>query len=119
MQSARQFCAIYRVSVQNDGIRFSFCKGVALNGAIVRLNQQRKFSSFGRSSVSQKHTSTCVSVHGGGPSCQGCHIRVGCQLFKTLVIEYEQFQGLYGILFLHESCLYLSDSAVVQCQVLV
>ena len=93
--------------------------GVALNGAIVCLNQQRKFSSFGRSSVSQKHTSTCVSVHGEGQSCQGCHIHVGCQLFKTLVIEYEQFQGLYGILFLRESCLYSSDSAVVQCQVLV
>ena len=85
--------------MQNVGIRFSFCKGVALNGAIVHLNQQRKFSSFGRSSGSQKHTSTCVSVHGGGPSCQGCHIRIGYQLFKTLVIEYEQFQGCMAYCF--------------------
>ena len=74
-QSARQFCTIYRVSLQ-DGICFWFCEGKALIETTIHLNQQRKSSSFGRSFESQKHPTTCVSVHGGGPTCQVCHIRV-------------------------------------------
>ena len=77
------------------------------------INQQRKSSSFGRSSRSQKHPTICVSVCGGSPSCQVCNILVSSLLFKTLVVK--QFQWLYGMPFLRKSYLYSSNWALVKC----
>ena len=68
--------------VQNS---VTYCERMALIGATVLLNQQGKSSGYGRSSGSQKHTSTYVSVHGTGPSCQVFHILVSCYLFVTLL----------------------------------
>ena len=65
-----------------------YASNFAIDWSFCSLNQQGKSSSFGRSSGSQKQLTTCMSVHGGGPSCQVCHILVSCQLFIALVIEY-------------------------------
>ena len=78
-QSARQFCTIFTEFLcKTVAYTSDFVKKMALIGATVCLNQQRKFSSFGRSSESEKHPTTCASVHGGGPFCQLCPILVSC-----------------------------------------
>ena len=88
------------------------------------INQQRKSSSFGRSSGSQKHSTVCVSVCGGSPSCQVCNILVSSLLFKALVIDYSCqtvsvtvwhaiFAQVIFVFFQLSSCLILGASVTV------
>ena len=123
-QSSRQFCAIYWLSLQDYGLYVRFCEWTALIGATVHLNQQRKSSSFGRSSGSQKHSTVCVSVCGGSPSCQVCNILVSSLLFKALVIDYSCqtvsvtvwhaiFAQVIFVFFQLSSCLVLGASVTV------
>ena len=121
VQSARQFCDISWVSLQDRGVCFWFCERTALIGTTVCPNQQRKSSSLGRTSESQKHPTTCVSVHGGGPFCQLGLILVSClKLYSHSIVStvsvtvwYAVFAWVMFVIIKFSSCVMSGASVTV------